>query len=205
MNRGLRLPVFLSIYFMSLKFKKLSLQYSYLKLEKEEVDENCSSSSKEMEEYIRHNYPDVYDAFFAPEPVPEQEPKEDTNDETINEEAKKHPEKNKDLKLLYRKIASRTHPDKTANLQYHKIFAEAAEAYNNNDIGKILDLAGSLNLEIIELSKESVLLLELNIKKLNEYIQCRKSSPAWAWSQTTTDEEKQNIILFMMQNKGIKP
>jgi hypothetical protein len=195
MNRGLRLPVFLSMYSMStLKIKRLTLQYAYLTAEKEEVHHICQSVEKEIRQYFEEKHPAYYKKIFS---QPKQEIKKDVED--INSTTKK----SKDLKKLYRKIASKTHPDKTSKKEHRDIFLKAAKAYRENDLGKILEISGSLNLELLELSNESINLLEKNIKTISKNLSNMKQTVAWGWHNATSDEDKTSLIEAILKDKGI--
>ena len=210
---------------MSKKFKKLTLQYAYLQLEKEEVDEICLLMEKEMRIYLEKHHPEQYKAFYgpspnAPEPSPEpdnpqneeevtkgkeeDEEKEPPQEETEEEEYRPSPPKNKDLKKLYRKIAEKTHPDKVGNNQYAQLFSEAASAYEKNDIATLLNIAGSLNIELAELSPESLALLKNNIETLHKEIYMKKQTTGWAWHNTKSDEEKEMIIKTILKRQGVE-
>ena len=97
---------------MSRNFKKLTLQYAYLQLEKEEVVEICEKVEPQIKKFLKENYPEHYDAFFGnlePEipnsnKVAEKNPIDETPDIDEDCEATKTP-KNNDLKKLYRKCA----------------------------------------------------------------------------------------------------
>ena len=183
---------------MSRKLKRLTLQYSYLLLEKEEVDEICSDVEPQLREYMEKHYPEYYDTFYSTSDEPEkiEEPKED--------EEKKEIPKNGDIKKLYRKIASKIHPDKTGKDKDAELFAKAAKAYRENDIATILDIAGSLNMEIVELSPESIFLLSENVKTLSEGIDSKKKTASWAWHHSENEEEKAAIIKMILLAKGVQ-
>tara|TARA_Y100000592_G_scaffold79253_1_gene124917 strand:+ start:7 stop:582 length:576 start_codon:yes stop_codon:yes gene_type:complete len=190
---------------MSVTHKKLTLQYAYLKLEKEETDEICSSVEPEIRSYMEEHYPEHYKDFYSP-------PKTETPKESIEPpeepeapaEEKRIPPKNKDLKKLYRKIAEKTHPDKVGNNSHARMFSEASEAYSKNDIATLLNLAGSLNIELLDLSSESLELLENNINTIAMEIYKKKKTIAWAWHESTSPEQKENLIRQVLSNKGIK-
>ena len=190
---------------MSVTHKKLTLQYAYLKLEKEETDEICSSAEPEIRSYIQEHYPEHYKDFYSP-------PKTETPKESIEPpeepeapaEEKRIPPKNKDLKKLYRKIAEKTHPDKVGSNQHSKLFSKAAEAYAKNDIASLLEIAGSLNIELSILSPESIALLESNIKTLAYMIHQQKQTAAWSWHQAKNEDEKKNIILHILRHNGVQ-
>jgi hypothetical protein len=205
---------------MSRKFKKLTLQYSFLKLEKEEVEEICHKQEKELHDYMLKNHPEYYEkkqdskstknkeTENVTEPLNNHE-KEDTNYEDCKTElsdeidVNKDIVKNKDLKKLYRKIAAKTHPDKIGNDKHAGIFSAAARAYENNNLAILLDIASGLNIEISELSPESIKLLENNIVYLSGEINKMKSSTGWAWHKANTKEEKQKIINIILKQRGV--
>jgi len=193
----------MSIYNMSRKIKRLTLQYSYLVLEKEEVDEVCAEVEPQLREYMEKYYPEHYDTFYS---ISEEStaPKE-IEDEEDEEAEDKEPEipKNKDLKKLYRKIASKSHPDKADNDEDAALFSKAAKAYKENDLATMLDIAGLLNLEIVELSPESIFLLSENIKTLSDGINNKKKTASWAWHQSETEEQKVAIIKMILLSKGV--
>ena len=193
------------MYSMSkLKFRRLTLQYAYLKVEEEEIDEVCKDVEKDIRTYLQEHYPDHYNSFFDPPEKPEEPTKEVEQDTKPEPEEKPAAPKNKDIKKLYRKIAENTHPDKTGNNQYADLFSEAARAYDQNDIGKLLEIAGNLNIELLELSPSSILLLENNIKTLSLEIHNKKNTVAWSWSKSSTDEEKDKLIAMVFKNRGIQ-
>ena len=142
-NRGLRLPISLPTYNMSkIKIKKLSLQYSYLLLEKSEKQEICSSMETKIRDMISKEYPEKFKLIYEKthpskfqhneikdEPNKEDEDREENTTTTTEEETNdtkviNKTEKNPDLKKLYRKVAERTHPDKVVNNSLSHIFSE---------------------------------------------------------------------------------
>ena len=196
MNGELRLPVFLSTYNMSkLKIKRLTLQYAYLTAENEEVSDICTKVEKEIRQHLEEKHPSEYKNMFS---TPE------VKNTSEDEEPQQSEKKNGDLKKLYRKIASKTHPDKSDDKKYEEVFADAAKAYRENDLGKILEIAGSLNLELLELSEDSINLLEKNIQTLSTNLNNMKQTVAWLWHNAQTAEEKNNLINAILQDKGDK-
>ncbi len=210
------------MYIMSKKFKKLTLQYAYLQIELEEVTEACLGVESEIKKYMEEHYPKECKEFYSPSkpsPTPESTPENDNeknNEERLQDdidpveetEEKEEiqvsiPPRNKDLKKLYRKIAEKTHPDKVGGNQYAHLFSSAAKAYSENDIGTLLNLAGSLNIELTELSEASILLLEENIDQIAMDIYKRKKTTAWSWKNATSDEQKNEIIEHILKTKGI--
>ncbi len=202
----------MSIYTMSntIKIKKHILHYSYLKLEKEEVDEICDKVEKEMRDFFEKEFPEEFKAFNEKNDKDQKEhtqkslkETEETSDATDEEEVPSKPPKNADIKKIYRKIAEKTHPDKIGDDSQAEIFSEAAEAYQENNVAKLLDLASSLNIEFTELSEDTLKLLENNITSMNQYIINKKSTTAWSWHMTKTDEDKKMVIKNILKLAGI--
>ena len=194
MGGGLRSPVLLPIYIMSsIKIKKLTLQHSYLILEKEEVDEICLQSDKQIREMIEQRYPEEYKKIFEnkiTKPNPDVQNKEEISEEV---EATKN-KKNNDVKKLYRKIAEKTHPDKIGDDTLSDMFSKASLAYQENDLATLLELAGNLNIELMELTPESIQILENNVVLLSKKIHTQKSTAAWSFHVAKTDEEKDLVL-----------
>jgi hypothetical protein len=179
----------------SIKIKKLTLQYSYLLLEKEEVDEICLNTEKEIREFMKNNYPEEYNDLFGDKKrnFKNQEPKKESG-EVSEEYELKTKKKNDDVKKLYRRIAEKTHPDKIGNNEHASVFSEASLAYKEQDIATLLNIAGRLNIELIELSPESVKLLENNVNSLSDHIDNKKTTTSWAFHVARNDEEKKAVV-----------
>ena len=179
----------------SIKIKKLTLQYSYLLLEKEEVDEICLSTEKEIREFMKNNYPDEYNDLFGDKKrnFKNQEPKKESG-EVSEEYELKTKKKNDDVKKLYRRIAEKTHPDKIGSNEHANVFSEASLAYKEQDIATLLNIAGRLNIELVELSPESVKLLENNVNSLSDHIDNKKTTTSWAFHVAKSDEEKKAVV-----------
>ena len=194
MGGGLRSPVLLPIYIMSsIKIKKLTLQHSYLILEKEEGDEICLQSDKHIRQMMKEKYPDEYNKIFENKII--KPPKNIENEEQVSEEIEiNKSKKNNDVKKLYRKIAEKTHPDKVGNDSQADIFSKSSLAYQENDLATLLELAGTLNIELMELSPESIQILENNVVLLSKKIHTQKSTAAWSFHVAKTEEEKDLVL-----------
>jgi len=190
---------------MSNKFRKLTLQYAYLKLEKDEVDEICLLVEKEIRIYMEKHYPEGYKSIYeSPAAPPDIKTKQEEEQGGEEHAVKAAAPKSKDLRKLYRKIAEKTHPDKVGNNTKRELFSKAANAYAENDIGKLLEIAGELNIELLELSPESILLLESNIEILSSGIVNKKKTTGWSWHCAKSQEEKESIVQAILKMKGIK-
>ena len=84
------------------------------------------------------------------------------------------------------------------------MFSQASNAYSEGDFGKLLEIASSLNIEILKLSEESLKILENNIKTLSLEVLNKKNTVGWMWDKASTDEEKEGLIKKILISKGIK-
>jgi hypothetical protein len=189
----------MSIYIMSsTNFKKLTLKYSYLVLEEEEVKDIIYSADKEIRKYIKENHPERFKALYENF----QKKQEENKKENEPKQCEVKEIKNKDLKKIYRKIAAKIHPDKDGTKKNNTLFAEAAAAYKNNDMGKILEIAGLINIEVTHLSPESVKMLEKNVIEIEKKINNNKSTFSWKWHNTKIESEKEKIAQKLFQIFG---
>mgnify|MGYP003113119649 FL=1 len=189
---------------VSFNFKKLSFKQAYLSLEKKDVDEVCDRNNTLISKYIQDNYPEKYKSWIdGGEQFTKEVIKEPSDKDIERHEAQENLPKNKDLKKLYRKIAEKTHPDKVGSNQYSEIFSDAVSAYQENNLGVLIEIAGRLNIEVTELSPESIVLLEENIKFLANDIFMKKKSAAWLWEEANSDEEKIRLVEGIFNTRGI--
>ncbi len=191
---------------MSRKFKKLSLEYSYLEMEKNDVFEICDKMEIKIREFMRNNCPDAYKQFFSKNTQSTTVTTEDPDPNFMgSEESVQKPTKpkNKDLKLVYRKVVEKTHPDKIGDNSKSSLFSEAVEAYKNNDMGKLIDLAAKTQIDIPDLSEDSIYLLEDSIEKIKEEIKNKKETTAWGWYKAKDTIERVKIIEAILKTRGI--
>lgn len=189
----------------NIKLKKLTLQYSYLLLEKDELSIMCEKVEKEIRSYMKEKYPEEYDIMQnTPAQIFKESAIDESKDSDEVEEAEIPKSKNKDLKKLYRKIIEKTHPDKTGNDKYASEFSRAAKAYSDGNLAEMLELSGHLNLDMIDLSENSIKLLKENVETLVDDIDIIKKTWAWKWDNAKSEDVKLNIIESILNQKGIK-
>jgi hypothetical protein len=189
----------------NIKLKKLTLQYSYLLLEKDELSIMCEKVEKEIRSYMKEKYPEEYDIMQnTPAQIFKESAIDESKDSDEAEEAEIPKSKNKDLKKLYRKIIEKTHPDKTGNDKYASEFSRAAKAYSDGNLAEMLELSGHLNLDIIDLSENSIKLLKENVQTLVDDIVIIKKTWAWKWDNAKSEDVKLNIVKSILNQKGIK-
>jgi len=189
--------------------KRLSLQYAYLRLEKEDIEESCSSVELDMRDFLLEHFPEHYDIFYGPPAESSEvmvEPEEHEGPPPIAEDEEESTAipKNKDIKKLFRKVAEKTHPDKVGSDIHADLFSKASNAYKNNDLAYLIEIAGILNLEIVDLSPEARALIRQNIEDIAKEIAGKKSTTAWAWINSETQEDKETIIKNILKHKGVE-
>jgi len=189
----------------NIKLKKLTLQYSYLLLEKDELSIMCEKVEKEIRKRLQEDYPEEYEMMQnIPVQVLEKPIMDENQDLDDIEETQIPKSKNKDLKKLYRKIIEKTHPDKTGDDKYASEFSRAAKAYSNGNLAEMLELSGHLNLDMINLSENSIKLLKENVQTLADDIINIKKTFAWKWSNAESETIRINILKSIFDQKGIK-
>jgi len=176
----------------SLRSKTLMFKISYLTAECNEVSHKCENIDQQIWKFIKENYPEEYKLavnVIAP---------------NANKDLDNHSQlkcQNKDVKKLYHKIVELSHPDKTEGKE--DVFRDATEAYKDQQFGRLLELGAELNIEVGELSDDSIELLEQNTLDLEKKLEGLKNSTAWFWYNSETEEEKKELSKFILKQKGI--
>jgi leucyl aminopeptidase len=196
------------------KYKRLltELEYLYSKLDyvteehahrKEEFQEDflefceehgydCTSQKtrdtyqkKQVDPYIV----DLNDADFAEIEDELQEDLEHSGDGT------------KDLKNLYRKIATQTHPDKllkekqeSAKERKKRLFLEAKEALEQNNFFKMAQIAKELDVELPEPTHQHLVWMRQEKTKIEKTISGVKETFEWAYGEDSPQIPKVNLF-----------
>tara|TARA_A100001515_G_scaffold87979_2_gene69945 strand:- start:1963 stop:2529 length:567 start_codon:yes stop_codon:yes gene_type:complete len=176
----------------SLTSKKLVFKISYINAECEEISHKCDGIDTKIWSFIKEKYPQEYKNIQS-------QPVFKKDDLVENDSQLKC--QNDDVKKLYRKIVEVAHPDKATNKEAE--FRSATEAYKKQNLGKLMEIAISLNIEIEELSEQSLELLKQNVSKAEEKLKQLKESTAWYWYNAENDERKHQLALFILKEKGV--
>lgn len=102
------------------------------------------------------------------------------------------------IKSIFRLIAKSCHPDKTKNTYRHKLYEQAQNAYNINDLLTLYKIGLILKIEM-EINTSTLVLVEKIINDKKKDLKNIESSFLWLWVNETSDEKKIEII-----NKFIK-
>ena len=83
------------------------------------------------------------------------------------------------------------------------MFSEATNAYKNNNIGKLIEIAAKTKIEIPNIGEESIYILENNIKEVEKEIKSKKQTTAWGWYRAKTEKQKKEIAKAILKSRGV--
>jgi hypothetical protein len=112
----------------------------------------------------------------------------------------------KEYKSLYRKIATKTHPDKIkGDPEKKKIFQEVNRAIVNEDYFKLVESAMLLDIEIPDEISLDIGKIDGKIEKIKSEVMHITKSVAWEWYHMEEDIEKKKLIegyaTYLLDNK----
>ena len=109
--------------------------------------------------------------------------------------------KDKDLKKLFKEVATKTHPDKLTEepdsilkTKKLKMFLAAKKAAEESDWFKLQEIAAELGIELPEPNKNQVLLLRDKIQDIKDKIKKICNTFAWKYSTLEKDENKESLM-----------
>ncbi len=173
---------------MARTLKKLSLQYQYLKLELEDIEEKMDQ--------FQIDWSSRFGKYFVKEEVEMWENTEtgERRDTLPKEDKPKKENKPEKLKKLYRSLSTQLHPDKGGSDEQ---FTDLKQAYENNDILELVNLAAENDIEV-EIEEDDIELIKLSIKNLNKTILERKMTMIWQYY--TGDENAKKIVIKKIES-----
>lgn len=131
-------------------------------------------------------------------PGPQQDPNIDPDAPDMNSANKNL---DPDVKKLFKKISSQIHPDKLSRLpdgfeksKKSELYHKAREAYENNDLLLLADVALELDLDIPELSDEKLRQTERKIIAIKRELAHIESTLVWQWFFTNDGKQKKAIL-----------
>ena len=98
-----------------------------------------------------------------------------------------------DVKKLYRKIATKTHPDKVANQYLNDLYLKAQYAYEKNDIFTIYLICNDLNIEY-EFNVDKLSDFKIRIEDLKNKNSTLEKTFLWIWVHEENEEIKKIIV-----------
>ena len=179
------------------KYKKLDTIIVYF-LDEEQVFEPTPEAPEDAEPV---NVDEVVSGTTSEEKPTETEEK-DPKIEEIKEDLENTPKEDllpQDIKVIYRKIMMKTHPDKTKDKpfqeEYEEFYKKAVKAKNDNDKAEILYIAFKLNIkEVFDVNDEHFGNVRYKIKNLEMKSTQLDNNPFWVWYHTDNRALK-NIMI----------
>jgi len=180
-----------------LKYKKLKYEIKYLNLEQDETEDTFRKCIGAFEKAFRDKVgPDFED--------PNKKKGVRIKEKIVQEELPI--EQKKELKKVYRRIVTKTHPDKLYKLPNNTIkkklvkqYKDAVNKYRDNDMVGLFDLADELDIKLPEIDESYIIRMEVEIKSLKDKIERYKQSNAWLWYHAP-GEKAEEILNQIISN-----
>ena len=112
-----------------------------------------------------------------------------------SEELRNRPEK---IKKLYKKIASKVHPDRGGS---DEMFQRVNDAYTKNDLIELLNKAGEYGIEY-EVDDKDEEVLQKNLSDIEKEIHRMKDTIAWIWG-TGDKDARMFVVNRVKQETGL--
>ena len=138
----------------------------------------------------------------APSPVDLPDLEEKISDKEEIFEVAERKDRDPELYKIYKKIAMKTHPDKSKDDSSVDIFNEATDAINNNDWLVLLDIAQRLKIKTPKLTKELRQKIQSNVVETNKKIKRLQNTTAWIWANAP-EKDKERIKAHIRSIMGI--
>jgi len=178
------------------KLKILKLKSDYLKLELEDVRDDFEKYTKDFDKY--------FDKYYkkATKLENKKNQKDFENPATHFENAKREREEQqrkideqrellrdapRKVKNLYKRLAAKTHPDKLGGK--HDKFQKVKEAYERQDLSKMLDYAAEFDINY-KLDDKDEIILKKNLVELEKEIERIKGTIGWLWGKGDINQRK---------------
>lgn len=116
----------------------------------------------------------------------------------------KEPDKLPEVKKLYRKIATKTHPDKVAVKFLNDIYLKAKTAYQANDLFTMYLLCSEIDIDF-DFPGEELNNFKTHIKDLKNRNGFMEQTFLWAWIHEENEDIRRNILIqYLMQLQKIR-
>jgi hypothetical protein len=189
----------------SKKLKKLTYKLQYLRVELEEVEEAHSRAKWELNNAVFEIFArcgkkiQTQENGSVVDPPP---PLQEDEIPIINLDA--------DLKKIVRKIALKTHPDRTSSLTddvkayYESLYRDVMSAAKDADEGRIIEIALELDIDIELDEMRHTKPLEELTSRLERKIDQVKRTPEIIWlNHRDHDEIRCNMLVMAARNMGL--
>lgn len=198
------------------KRKKVMAKVNYLVMEKEETDELYDEFNKKFNQDFQEELEFLQlmmslekyeeelraesDESEEKESDDEESESEDDNDKEDSEDGKESEEdinvlessgvvSNKSLNKLFRKVASKTHPDVSKLENPEKIFMKAKKAHSEEDWVTLIAICLEYGIELPDFTEEELEMIDQYSFDLQKKIELKRREDCWFWN-STSDEER---------------
>jgi FtsZ-interacting cell division protein ZipA len=123
-------------------------------------------------------------------------------EQTSKEKKQKDPKApSQETKSIYRKIASRTHPDKqeVESEETTKKFTDAKAAIEEGDYSKLYDIADDLGIDTGDPTPEQLDSIKQLIQEEQDKIKSIENSLIWNWYHATSSDLKEGLMKRFLQ------
>lgn len=192
--------------FVKIKYDKLVYELKFLEADLHYHNSILEKASAEFNAQCRSTIKDkgLENVFYGEKSAAEQHAKKQLSDKKSAKKTKV----SKDTDLLFKKIATVTHPDKLLNLEpnekeaKNEIFLQATAAKEEDNLLKLHLIAAQLGIEIPEISHSNLLMFENKIVQIKDEIDSKKSTWMWNWLLAPPDKKgalMNDYVSFMIQ------
>jgi hypothetical protein len=180
---------------LKLKRKKLQQQILYLRTELEETEwifQDCLTEfDVEFRKYFKN---------------PTQKKKGD-----VTTDSPEYDIPEKDVNMVFKKIAKETHPDKLINKDISdeeydakvEMYKEAQRSVKSRDWSTVVEIAKELGIDISDIKTDDSEYLKESVKRLTEKIKQLKTTYAWMWGNTH-GQDKESMKGMILQSLGLQ-
>ena len=193
----------------SRKLKFLTVKLKSMQSELEVSKEILHTAGSEVEKLYREKHTQQEEGE-NPEPTSEikeysePEQREPPSPEDVLETSKKNTDPKS--KKIFRKIATKIHPDKLAQIEdeYEKeskrrLYNKAITAFEEGDILLLAEIAIDLDIDIPEIDEQRLQLTEQKICSIKEEIKVIESTMVWHWFFCEDVEAKEKILNKLLE------
>jgi hypothetical protein len=160
----------------------LQLMLSLEKYEEELRAENDESEKEESEDEESESVDD------GDNEESEDGEKAEESEEDINVLDSSNVVSNKSLNKLFRKVASKTHPDVSKLENPEKIFMKAKKAHNEEDWITLIAICLEYGIELPDFTEEELEMIDNYSFDLQKKIEMKRRDDCWFWNNTTDEE-----------------
>jgi len=187
---------------IQLKYKKLKYEIKYLNAEKEELVATLQEVLPKFEKEFKKLVPSF-------DTINDKSKNSNKNAKSKLTNDNRRKEENNSVKKVYRRIVTRTHPDKLEQLPNNQLkkslikkYKEAVHSYQHNDIVSLFDLADELDIKLPEIDDSHISMMTVKIDALKNQVSAYRMSNALVWYNSENKEDTMEKIIQKLKEAG---